>query len=311
MNDTKGCLLKLTLLQGAMIAIGFIVFLSIKQLYQQQVMVEGFRQDLRDSIRADIEGREYEPTVSRFNLSLFVLPLILVVGRNAASIFYRASKKRRQLKRDIESKAMLKKIDGELDVKFSLYLRSFSDEKKLKRKKSIWWYIFLEGDLFGLEWESIELKLSSIVRRSSPMIAIGARGQSLGSGKLQSTDAEWKDLAVRLMKNASLVFLIPSTTEGVLWEIGRLRKYGDKTVYIMPPSNYYASTTEKEIEKYWSEIGREASKLGLRFPEYSSSGALMSFNEDGSLRRMQEISADFGLISSSTILNALKSNDIT
>lgn len=178
-SNFKEQLIKLTLLQWAMIVLGFLVFLLIKQIYQQQIVVEAFRQDLRESIVAHIEGRKYAPSYSRSYWSLLALPLILVTGRNAASIFYRASKKRRQVKRDIQASLLLRNLYSESESDFSLYLRSFSDEKKLRRKKSLWWYIFLEGDLFGLEWETVELKLSHVVRKSFPMIAIGAQGRAI------------------------------------------------------------------------------------------------------------------------------------
>ncbi|MBF0589769.1 MAG: hypothetical protein HQL53_11640 [Magnetococcales bacterium] len=224
-SDLKWQLFKLTLLQGAMIVLGFIVFLSVKSIYQQHIMNEAFSEDLRKSIIADFEGREHAPKNSRFILSLIALPLILVIGQNAASLFFRASKKRRQTKRDIKARMLLRSFYGGSVRDFSLYLRSFSDDNRLRRKKSIWWYIFLEGDLFAHEWESIELKLSQVVRNSFPMISVGAARKSLGSGKLQSSDTkgEWKELASLLMDKASIIFVIPSTTKGVLWEIEQLK----------------------------------------------------------------------------------------
>lgn len=113
------------------------------------------------------------------------------------------------------------------------------------------------------------------------------------------------------MDKASIIFLIPSTTEGVLAEINLLKEYREKTIYIMPPSNYYTSASDQNIESYWSEICVETLKRGLQIPRYRASGALMTFHDDGSLLKYREFGSDFGLIDLATLTSMLETKHIT
>lgn len=281
--NVKRRLVWLTALQMMMVLVGFGVFLAIKQSYQQFVVVSSFREDLREQVRASLEGRENpRPTSPRLTLSMLALPLVLILGRNAASIFYRAGRKKRQIKRDAKALLLLERLQQGHEEPFSLYLRSFSQEGALKRRKGIWWYILIEGDIFGIDRETIDLMISSEVRHNYPMIAFGRPGDKLGAGRLPATDPEWKALVLLLMKKAKVIFIVPSTSDGVLWEMEQLSRYHyEKTILVMPPSKYYQGAAEK----HWRETLQELVHRGISLPVYDPKGALFLLDAQGQMAR--------------------------
>lgn len=281
----------LTVLQMMMVIVGFCTFLVIKQYYQRFVIISSFREALKD----EISGKEkLRATSPRIMLPWLALPLVLVVGRNSASIFYRAGRKKRQIKRDIKAVLLLDRLQQGYEEPFSLYLRSFSQEEKLKRRKGFWWYILIEGDIFGIDRETLDLMISSEVRDSYPMIALGRPGEKLGAGRLPSTDTDWQALILLLMERAKVIFMVPSISKGVIWEMEILsRHYYEKTIYIMPPPKYYYGAAES-VEEYWLEAQREFIPSGIFLPLYIKQGALFMLDEQGRVDRSSLFDIRFG-----------------
>jgi hypothetical protein len=263
------------------VAVGIGAFIAVKQVYQRYVIIANFRDALRD----DVMGKtRMQPTSPRICLPWLALPLALIAGRNAASVFFRAGRNKRQIKRDLKAALLLERLQEGRKESFSLYLRSFSQEETLKRKKGIWWYLFLEGDIFGIDKETLDLLISSEVRRRYPMIAIGRPGDKLGAGRLPSSDSDWETLALLLMKEAKVIFIVPGTSRGVAWEMMNLKGYFQKTIYIMPPVKYYYGDKE-EAEKHWSATQQEFVQHGFFFPDYDSKGGLLMLDESGRIAK--------------------------
>ncbi len=280
----------LTVLQVTMVIVGVSTLMAVKQFYQSFVLVPSFRDALRD----DIMGKEkLRATSPRIIFPWLALPLVLIVGRNCASIFYRAGRKKRQLERDLKAVLLLDRLQQGYEEPFSLYLRSFSQEEKLKRRKGVWWYLLLEGDFFGLDRETLELMISSEVRRNYPMIALGRPGEKLGAGRLPSTDADWEALALLLMKQAKVIFIVPSTSDGVIWEMDRLNGYREKTIYLMPPTKYYHGDAAS-AENHWRATQHTFIQRGIFLPAYSKKGALFMLNEQGGVARQSLFEARLG-----------------
>jgi hypothetical protein len=285
MND-RHRIVWLNVLQLTMVLVGFGIFLGVKSCYQQRVIISSFKEALKD----DIMGKQkLSASSSRIWLPWLALPPALVLGRNAASIFFRAGRKKRQIKRDIKAALLLGRLQEGHRENFSLYLRSFTREENLKRRKGVLWYVMLEGDIFGIDRETLDLMLSSQVRGSYPMITLGRPGERLGAGRLPSDDAGWKALAFLLMKHAKVVFIVPDTSEGVIWEMKQLKGFYEKAVYIMPPTKYYQGAAES-AEKHWDETRREFEGRNIFLPEYSRDGAL--FMLDGQGRIAEDIPFD-------------------
>lgn len=287
---TRQRLVWLTVVQVMLAIMGLCTLLAIKQLYQSFVIVASFREALRDNIAGKEELRATSP---RILLPWLGLPLVLIIGRNCAALFYRAGLKRRQIKRDIKAALLLGRLRQGHEEPFSLYLRSFSQEEKLKRKKGIWWYILLEGDLFGIDRETLDMVMSAEVNTSYPMIALGRPGERLGAGRLPSTDADWEALVLLLMKQAKIIFIVPGTSKGVIKEIEHLKNYFEKTIYIMPPPKYYYGDAEG-AEQHWHETRQTLTPHNVSLPAYSKKGALFMLDEQGHVAKSSPFQALFG-----------------
>lgn len=281
----------LTALQFLLVALGIGIFLLIKQLFQIFGMVAATKQRLQ----ADITGTEtFWSTPGSWLLLMLALPVVLIVARNAASVFYRAGRKIRQIKRDTKARLMLDRLgQGEKET-FSLYLRSFSQEQALKRRKGFWWYVFLEGDIFGIDRETLDLMIASEVRMDYPMIALGEPGDRLGAGRLPSSDEEWEALVLLLMQHADVILIVPSTSKGVVREMGFLKKnYQDKTIQIMPPSKYFQADSD-DAAQHWQKTRSVFARSGIDLPAYTPEGALFMFDSGGRVTRTVPFEARFG-----------------
>lgn len=287
---TRLRLLGLTALQMMMVIAGLVAYATIKQLYQRFVILPSVIGSLKD----DIMGKERLWTDSLWVILPWVaLPLVIIAGRNCASIFYRVGRMKRQIKRDAKAAVLLKRLQSEVHEPFSLYLRSFSQEENLKRKKGFWWYILIEGDIFGIDRETLDLMISSEVRHSYPMITFGRPGEKLGAGRLPASNPDWEALVLLLMKHAKAIFIVPNTSEGVIWEMERLKDYYEKTIYLMPPTKYYHGAAES-AEQYWRETQQEFIHRGIFLPGYSKKGALFMLDEHGRVARSDSFKARFG-----------------
>lgn len=275
---TRNKLVWLTIFQAAMIVVGIGVLVLIKTSYQRLVIVKSFREALAQEVMGK---KSFHPTSPAVILPWLGLPLALIAGRNVASLFYRAGRKKRQIKRDLRADLLVAKLGRGANEPYCLYLRSFSAETKLRRKKDIWWFIFLEGDIFGIDRETLDLLISAELRRSYPVVALGRPGDRLGAGKLPSTDADWQDLIVLLMSRASLILMTPSTSVGVLWEASHVRAHHSaKTIYVMPPPSYYRKFAP-EVERHWQETQSSLRSQGVFLPSYDPKGAFFTLGLDG------------------------------
>jgi hypothetical protein len=281
----------LTVLQIMMILLGIGLFLVVKFLLQKF----GINAAMIDVLNASIVGMEsfWNTHIGIFFLVLYI-PIMLIIARNAASIFYRSGRKIRQMKRDSNAKSLVEQLQRGKQMNFSLYLRSFEQESSMKRKKNIWWYILLEGDIFGIDRETLDLMISSEVNSSFPMIAVGQSGEKLGAGRMSSTGKKWWDLIVLLMDRAKVMFIIPGTSKGVIKEMEYLYfHHYEKTIIIMPPLKYYHGSL-KAIENHWEHSKQVLGTSGIHLPIYNPTGALCIINNQGQIIQICQFESRFG-----------------
>jgi hypothetical protein len=274
----------LTVLQGLTVLVGFSVFVGIRQIYQRIAIGGSMDAMTREMVREIVTGEKRETfwaTPPGAVLPWLGLPVIFILARNAGSLFYRAGRKKRQIKRNLGAELLLESLQQGNDAPFSLYLRSFSQEDGFKRKKGFWWYVLLEGDVFGIDRETLELLISQRVRMHHPMIALGLPGEKLGAGRLVSTEAEWKDLTLFLMRRATMIFIVPGPSDGVLWEVRHLaRDHHAKTRYIMPPAKFLGGDAHR-AETLWDEARLPCFSRGIDLPKYDPEGALLMLDANG------------------------------
>ena len=100
-----------------------------------------------------------------------------------------------------------------------VYLRSFSDDGK---------QINLRGVVHNGEEES----LAGVLHAIGPVIAIGKPGEFLpetGAHRLYVSDEHWMRVAGTMIQEARLILFRAGLSEGILWELERLRKVPDPT----------------------------------------------------------------------------------
>lgn len=282
--DVRRRIFWLTVQQGLLVLFGFFLFAAIRQLYQYAVLGASMNDVNRSRLQKMLTGEEVQTfwtTPVGSVLPWLGLPLMYIAGRNMASMWYRMGREKRQLKRNLKAELLLDNLKQGGDPPFSLYLRSFSQEDGFKRKKGFWWYVLLEGDVSLMDRETLELLISQRVRMRHPMVALGLPGEQLGAGRLVSTESEWKDLTLFLMDRATMIFIIPGPSEGVLWEVRHLtRTYYNKTRFIMPPVRFLGGAAGR-AEELWDEARLPCISRGADLPRYDPKGALLVLDANG------------------------------
>lgn len=284
LHAAKQRLWPLTLAQLTFVILGFLTIKVGVQVYHRLVILPSVTNALEAKVLGD------EPPMIATALPWLALPVMMILARNGASLFYRIGRTKRQIKRDIKAAILLEQLKQGSQEHFSLYLRSFSQEGDLKREKGFWWHIMIEGDILAIDRETLDLMISSEMRRTYPVIALDQEGEKLGAGRLSSADADWEDLVLLLMKQAKAIFIVPGTSQGVIWEVEQLRNYHNKTVYIMPPAKYW----QGEVEQQWDTTQKEYITRGIFFPSYRKTGALFRLNEHGRVVESSPFQKRFG-----------------
>lgn len=86
----------------------------------------------------------------------------------------------------------------------------------------------------------LEAALADILDRDLPVIGLGRPHGGVtgsGAGLVRTTDAEWKDVATRLLDRCTVIVMSPAGTAGTAWEIEQLGarpEWREKTIYFMP-----------------------------------------------------------------------------
>ncbi len=159
------------------------------------------------------------------------------------------SDKRRQASRADKHASQLFEIEINNQNPTVLMLRPFSDEES---------YLMYSG-VFDDEDLPLQLKksrdytsindlfdeLGSILRGffgTENLIMVGDR-KSLANtqiGTIETSDADWRDVASELFELSDLIVCLPGGSEGVRWELNQIfGKYLSKTLFIIPPT-YWA-----------------------------------------------------------------------
>lgn len=142
--------------------------------------------------------------------------------------------------------------------------------------------------------QTISLEGALAVGTGIHLSAIGGARDSLGAGRLLVTDETWKQVVrvelrtvarrkrrQRLPRHCKLLFVVPATSAGVLWELRAMRRFGVivDTYFIMPPDDSMpdAGAAWEQGRDLWSEA------TGFDFPNYDTAGGLFRFGTDGSV----------------------------
>ena len=90
-----------------------------------------------------------------------------------------------------------------------------------------------------------------------PVIAIGRPNEELpelGAARKYVTDSAWKDEVVTMLDSCRFACLLVGSSEGVLWELQTLVKYGQQKFLLVVRQN-------EEGNKSWRDFATKASKF--------------------------------------------------
>lgn len=105
----------------------------------------------------------------------------------------------------------------------------------------------------------VEESLDDAIGLNAMFVALGDRLASYGAAKITVKDEDWQNMFYRLANASQLIFMLPGSSAGALWELEQIAASPsllDKTVFIMPP------------EHEWALVSVEAAELGVKFPPY-------------------------------------------
>jgi hypothetical protein len=119
------------------------------------------------------------------------------------------------------------------------------------------------------------------------MTAVGGGYDALGMGRMVLLGGQWKDMIVHDFEYANFLVVIPSQSEGLLWEAEQLVARGllENTIWIMPPAD---ATPSGEWE--WSCSREPLESLGIRLPKFRNEGGFVFLDHSGKLK--YEVSFD-------------------
>jgi hypothetical protein len=155
---------------------------------------------------------------------------------------------------------------------YSVYLRPFELDAVMDRWSRGAWY-----ESIGIQLQrthSIEEALAELVDAHCPLVAVG--DSVIGAKKLHVSDQEWRAQVETMLRDAAIIFFIPGSTEGALWEAERLVDPGvyrlQKTFWLMPPKSEFGQGFP--IEDFWTRTRALAEARGIRLPHYRESGGV-------------------------------------
>ena len=166
---------------------------------------------------------------------------------------------------------------------YSLYLRPFNMDGLINVKKE--WgetsIVLMEESHYNLE--SV---FSKVLKTNYPLIGLG---KSIGIGRVKQKPEDiddWKDLFIKLVLHAKIVFIIPSFSTGTFYELNYLiqNNHLSKTYFIQPPCS------RKNLEKIrneWSEMRFWLKERGILIAAFNKNGQIFkldSMNKIGDQR---------------------------
>lgn len=160
-----------------------------------------------------------------------------------------------------------------------LVLRPLNSTRRLKlpnrfRKEKTSFFRDKPPDYLSLE-SSIKISLSDHFVTSS----VGGPYEALGLARFQVLSEEhWKEIVSGLVKFSEFIFIVPSESEGVQWEVQHIKKQKmlDKLVAIMPPKESYS-----KVKDMWRQAKKACFSSEVHLPDFRPEGAFVFFNKDG------------------------------
>lgn len=162
-----------------------------------------------------------------------------------------------------------------------LYLRPFDSDGQIQVANPWAWTRFLTP--FSAQEAPSLVPLEEVLLEMTPrekvLIAIGAKTEVIGPGKVLST-YDWWDYFEKLAHHAECLVSVPSTHVSTFQELEWIAKAGlrHKLLMILTPLHFSEATSPYGIR----ELRHQLSAAGISLPEDATDSSLVSFRPDGS-----------------------------
>jgi uncharacterized protein (DUF983 family) len=204
------------------------------------------------------------------------LPAFLLAGF-AASLFLKR-KRHGQGDRDRRAQLILTALENGVQPKpFALYLRAFRITNKLDREYEGYHKNPFSGSDFKLDFEAL---LAEALDQDFPLIALGKPGEAVGAGRVELNDQTWQPAVKLLAQAAQCIVVIPSDTQGTLWELEWLFR-----------EQFLQKTLILNVNDDWSEAAVQASAIGLQLPLQLPPDSAIALDSTGTLLAMESLKA--------------------
>lgn len=188
-----------------------------------------------------------------------------------------------QKQRDKEARSIVEKLVQAENVPYeiALYLRPFDLDGQILRDQSRENYFSLEQYLRPGD-DPFERALNDALAYRFKFIGLGIPNTNIaGVGRAGAYD-NWREQVNMLLEIATLVVMVPSASQAVLWEIEQIANNEhtlDKTLFIMPPIHHSSLLGDAEsFCESWEEVRTAVyEKCELTLPEYQAHGAFIKY----------------------------------
>lgn len=217
--------------------------------------------------------------ISNIDVKKFLVFMVFAICINLAGIgVSKIQKRRAQTKRDKRAVQIRKKLDAGEQPAYSLFLRPFISAGKMKIQytdigDAPWLYTNPEKS------KDLETIFADALESTVPLIGLGKKSDYEGTGKTESSDKEWQNELKFLAKNANILIVVPSSNDGIKWEIKWIlkNKYLKKCIFIMPPAVFVKSFN---WEINWNITKNELKNFGIDLPQYNKRGLIFTYGND-------------------------------
>ncbi|MEL6258270.1 MAG: hypothetical protein AAFQ67_04340 [Pseudomonadota bacterium] len=207
--------------------------------------------------------------------------------------------------RDLRAGALKDRLMENVDAgeRFAVYLRPFVSTDQMRETRIDMSAMPMTGAAaFGAMGAAVEFELEaqieSAARGIGPLVALGEPLEHIGAGRIKVTDADWQAVAARLMDEAELIILLPSSRAGTLWEVDRILSSDliERTVIVDPP-NATIRGIDYDQAGEWAAVQAAFAEKDYALPDDDRAGRLVFFGHS----KTPELSRPFSVAGASEV----------
>ena len=215
-------------------------------------------------------------------VSLTGFVAILLIATCLAQLFYHFEGLFEQRGRDLRAHALWTSLEagvGEAEP-FILYLRPFASTDEIEEYHPDFGVspspnMEVVGSVRRLEFEE---QIERAFRPIGLTVGLGRPLEHIGAGRITLKEDEWRSAIHKLMRDAELIVLLPSSVPGTIWEVEKLLSTPlmMKTIVVDPP-NRKGSGGQYDPSAEWKNIQNAFAAQGYFLPDDDPDGLLLYY----------------------------------